>query len=724
VSPLELTPGERLVEFIQYDIPPLKSGKYTLSATQTVNQPAPHDKFEASRQFAVVGERFSIDPSEIESVFPPPLATGEFADSLPHVAFSRRTLPWERTSVAADITAPWLAVLLFDEGEAPELEESTAADLFPEGEEIKVEGSKTTGKGKLPKGCVSYPKINPLDYGESPEEACTTIDVPREAFDKAAPSAEDLPFLAHIREADTVDAHDHPEPTATTAIVLGNRAGTPGTVSHAYLVSLENMGPLLPGAGGTPSKATEAKCVRLLVYRHWTFTATKGGETLQGLLENLNQPPPDVEAKPLSTLQVPFKGTRPKQPEVEEALKAQEAGKLTPAQSQVLVHDALGLGYVPLPHHLRHGGETVSWYRSPLAPLAAKTSVSTPISCPDAVNRYNPQTGMFDVSYGAAWQLGQLLALQNNAYAVALYQWRRELKVEEAAQAEQERIAELLDGAFTSVVQARERVLASSSEDEFPPLVEEWLARLRLLYGVPFNYLVPNEAMLPPESIRFFQLDRAWMEALVDGALSIGRVTSGERELDARRVTQAHDRALEAGRLLRGNAAPVTDYVNDSGEITGFLLRSQAVAGWPKLNAKGYADAKGNTEVKKLRLTRLSEDAMLCLFDGAIEMAALREPPEQLHCGFEGVTGDLTTTLREVQGETPGRQYLEDPKGGEPVAVVQARADGRTIEAAATAENIKNKLNTDFEQGLTKFTSAEFALEMVKGVVEVEFVRS
>jgi hypothetical protein len=721
MSQLELTPGERLVEFIQYDIPPLKSGEYTIAVKQTVNQPAPYDKFEASRRFAVVGERFSIDPAEIEGVFPPPLATGEYTDSLPHVAFSRRTLPWERTSVATDITAPWLAVLLFDEEEAPEPVQSTAAALFPKDEEIKVEGSETTGTGTLPAGYVSYPGMNPLDYGESPADECTTIDVPRDVFDAIAPSSADLPFLAHIREADTVDAHDHPEVTATTAIVLGNRSGAPNKVSYAFLVSLENMGPLLPSADGTPSKASDAKWVRLVVYRHWAFTANQGGETLVGLLEGLNKPLPEVE--PLTTLQVPFKGKRPQAEQVDEALKAQEGGKLSPAQSQVLVHDALGLGYVPFPHHLRHGGETVSWYRGPLAPLAVEASVSTPIACPDAANRYNPQTGMFDVSYGAAWQLGQLLALQNNAYAIALYQWRRELKIEEAAQAEQKRIAELLGDSFASVVGHREEVLASS-ESEMPKLVVEWLARLKLLYGVPFNYLVPSEAMLPPESLRFFQLDRAWMEALLDGALSIGRITSGERELDARRFADVHDRALAAGRQLRGNAVPASNHVNSDGEVTGFLLRSQAVAGWPKLNAKGYADAAGKTEVKKLRLTRLSEDTMLCLFDGVVEMAALREPPEQLHCGYEGAAGKLTTTLREVQGETPGKQYMVDPKGGPPAAMVQARSDGRTIEAAATASNVKDKLNTDFEQGLTKFTSAEFALEMVKGVVEVEFRRS
>src|SRR5262245_19805440 len=56
-----------------------------------------------------------------------------------------------------------------------------------------------------------------------------------------------------------------------------------------------------------------------------------------------------------------------------------------------------------------------------------------------------------------------------------------------------------------------------------PELLSRWLGRLRLLKGVPFNYLIPDEGMLPPESIRFFYLDMNWVDALLDGAFSIGR---------------------------------------------------------------------------------------------------------------------------------------------------------------------------------------------------------
>src|SRR5438045_2012141 len=55
------------------------------------------------------------------------------------------------------------------------------------------------------------------------------------------------------------------------------------------------------------------------------------------------------------------------------------------------------------------------------------------------------------------------------------------------------------------------------------------LARLRLLEGVPFTYLVPDAELTPPETIRFFYLDRNATDALVQGALSVGTVNAVDR---------------------------------------------------------------------------------------------------------------------------------------------------------------------------------------------------
>ena len=53
-------------------------------------------------------------------MFPPPNATSEFDNVLPHAVLTRRTLPWERTPSsdsdrhpdADHNVAPWLALLL------------------------------------------------------------------------------------------------------------------------------------------------------------------------------------------------------------------------------------------------------------------------------------------------------------------------------------------------------------------------------------------------------------------------------------------------------------------------------------------------------------------------------------------------------------------------------------------------------------------------------------
>ena len=73
-------------------------------------------------------------------------------------------------------------------------------------------------------------------------------------------------------------------------------------------------------------------------------------------------------------------------------------------------------------------------------------------------------------------------------------------------------------------------------ESEMPPYMESFLAHLRLLVGVPFDYIVPDERLLPDESIRFFYVDRSWTDRLVDGAIAVGKI--GTRE-------QAHHQAHE-----------------------------------------------------------------------------------------------------------------------------------------------------------------------------------
>ena len=101
----------------------------------------------------------------------------------------------------------------------------------------------------------------------------------------------------------------------------------------------------------------------------------------------------------------------------------------------------------------------------------------------------------------------------------------------------------------------------TGKDRQIPKDIREWLGYLLLLYGVPFNYLVPEEAMLPPESIRFFYLDPGWMKCLLEGACSVGRSSTVDETLDQRLrnnfLTEAGEVAGEVRLKAKGEKANI-----------------------------------------------------------------------------------------------------------------------------------------------------------------------
>ena len=143
---------------------------------------------------------------------------------------------------------------------------------------------------------------------------------------------------------------------------------------------------------------------------------------------------------------------------------------------------------------------------------------------------------------------------------------------------------------------AHQQVDAPSQEAQMPPYMETFLSHLRLLIGVPFDYLVPDARMLPIESIRFFYLDRSWTDRLVDGAIAVGKIGSREqahhqarapyvsRQLD---ITERHVRDLQRRRLEFGDLVKLP-LPGAADRVTGFLMRSRAVSGWPQMDVRAY----------------------------------------------------------------------------------------------------------------------------------------
>ncbi|MEU7576637.1 hypothetical protein AB0B50_03410 [Streptomyces sp. NPDC041068] len=178
-----------------------------------------------------------------------------------------------------------------------------------------------------------------------------------------------------------------------------------------------------------------------------------------------------------------------------------------------------------------------------------------------------------------------------------------------------------------------------------PDDVLDWLARLRLLEGVPFTYLVTDERLLPLESARFFFLDRNWTDAAVDGALSAGASTTRDRaHLVARhqRIRDAVD-ATERNVWIKAAEPGLSYDAEPVGTVTGFLLRSRAVSGWPGLRAQAFHDGQ---PLRPLRIERLAPAVLLALFDGPATRVLIEEPHQGLQFGVEAPDGGGFTVAR------------------------------------------------------------------------------
>src|SRR5262249_11610289 len=65
------------------------------------------------------------------------------------------------------------------------------------------------------------------------------------------------------------------------------------------------------------------------------------------------------------------------------------------------------------------------------------------------------------------------------------------------------------------------RMLQQQGEKGLDAVVD-FLAELCLFMHIPSSHLIPHPDLLPLESVRFFHIDANWLDAALEGALSIG----------------------------------------------------------------------------------------------------------------------------------------------------------------------------------------------------------
>jgi hypothetical protein len=283
----------------------------------------------------------------------------------------------------------------------------------------------------------------------------------------------------------------------------------------------------------------------------------------------------------------------------------------------------------------------------------------------------------------------------------------------------EERIVDLLGPAPHLVAAAQAAATRADAEPTpgLPASVVDWLTQLTLLYGVPFEYLVADPRLLPPESLRFFYLDRNWLDRLVDGALSVATLSTAEAIFNEAFFTAVYavieesQQALRAA--MRGETPSAT--VGTGGTYSGLLMRSVVVSGWPGLEV---AATKGGQPVALLRMDRLSDSVLLILFEDVPDTVNIIEPGEGLHFGVFQDPHDATrydVNLRGLgfAGHAAGVQLVGSTAGT--TMRSGPNQPGGVLDIAALRQDIAAKLPDGALGPGNALTAGGFALQLVRG---------
>lgn len=272
------------------------------------------------------------------------------------------------------------------------------------------------------------------------------------------------------------------------------------------------------------------------------------------------------------------------------------------------------------------------------------------------------------------------------------------------------------------------------ADTPLPENLQEWLARLALLYGVPFEHLVPNPAMLPIESLRFFYMDPNWTSILVQGALSVAVHSTRDQEIIESLYPRIEEQVDSEIPLVRRKlaGAPLLETVDTVPIPSGLLLRSQLVSGWPGLEVLAFESytigenekLEGQDPIPLLRMDRLSPDVLLCFFAGTPSLVQLNEPKEGLSFGASSQMSILPRFLGYHEGQPVGEFVTGNPSPEDFAAVAMREGDTGVMDVLATRDNIVNVLErfNALETGTSTIGSADFAIELIKAAEQQSFL--
>ena len=467
------TPGRGEVIFHRACFPALFADDYELRVNHqlgvdTSSKPLPGERKFA---FAVDGPRFTLESSLIHGVFPPTNGRGAYVSRLPQIVLRRRTIPWER-ALPGTVDTPWMALLLFEDGEATTVSPCTVGDV--------ISGTGIAQHKPLALGTLS---------AATRAQPCIAVDVALSLFEEIAPMASELPLLSHVRQVNTEDKELlGMDDDGWFAVVVGNRIPEPGKKYLACLVSLEGAQGYLPSTAAAaqftaadlrvnPNIDFAAHAEELMKFAVLADDGVKKNDVVKALANDMaasnSKYSPFADRGNSSVSGTTINSRSSKWTDIKTGAGTKTPVKFIPptlrlfclAQwsfecleggdfesiMQALPNNggvamlgmppalaqapdstgasgwkaALDTGHVPLEHLTREGERTIAWYRGPLTPVGVTRRSEGPFHTSDQARRIDPETGLENLGYAAGFEIGRLLALGDPRFALDLLRWRR-----------------------------------------------------------------------------------------------------------------------------------------------------------------------------------------------------------------------------------------------------------------------------------------------------------
>ncbi|KIL84632.1 hypothetical protein FAVG1_12159 [Fusarium avenaceum] len=683
----ELKPGQAQV--LSFFEPGLLPGEYTINIDQNITGPDGESGQLATKKPFIVGSisPYQLPAASISSVYP---GEGEVVEAriLPRITLSDAHLPWELSPDEGNVgkqfldgsPVPWLALLVFTADEI-----DTLPTLPPDSSPLSPSSTYTyqlskrqlQGLKDSSGGLKTQVPISNADLERSPDDLISTIFVKSAAFrgyfSNQLPKEEKEPepaisrysYLAHIRRSRSTQAQD--SSTNSHGIILGHRAGplnlTSATTAYAHLVSLMGVKEHL----GRPDH--ESSDLTALVSLHsWTYTWEPGGSDIEDVIKELKD-----NVRPL-------------------------ARQFTDQSADnKWLKRRMDAGYTFVKHRMMSGEATTALYRGPLVPhqLQANWTATTETkSHGSGLQIVDSETGIIDISYSTAWNLGCSLALANSSFTTALSALRIQLTLllkkdasSDVAGEEDNATGQLPDwfktlqqvskggkvGDDTAVlgmgsrwkrsqqklgttahVSALSKLESTSNipavrsflEKEFLVLVEDkdWYSRdlseptqegllmakvldfvynqLLTLRAIPHNYLFPEPDIIETEAILTFYADPLWLDALVDGALSIGNHSTVNEDIIRTEIKRAINAYL---------SQVEEDYKQPRIPRWGVILCGRLLRSFGDLRIRTGSPTSASPQL--LTSTKLNDQGLFLLFNcrpgGFPDGLTISQPPHQ-----------------------------------------------------------------------------------------------